>query len=394
MEGTTRALPRASSQWARVNSLGQALPCQSPENERSRTPRWGSVASAPTPAKSAEQAQPRPPRRGAAAARRLGRGALARRDHEHDGGERVGQGVAVEPLDAVEDLHRRDARHVEDERHAEVGEGPDEDQRAAREEARQDERQRHPAEAPPGARPEVLRHLLERRVELGERGREVEVEDGEEPEGVHRDDPREARLGQPVDRAGGGRQAEEGDGRVERALRAEQVLHADRAHEGRQDHRREEGGRQQAAEREVVPVVEHRQRQRHAGRRRGGGDADEQGVEQALAVDRVAEDDADVVQGQPAPGRAERLLQDGQGRVDEARGHAGRDGDEEDPGGASVHGLSGACDGPARARPRGGSWPGSRRPARACGRRRRGGRASRARGRPCRRRGRAGRRRR
>ena len=71
---------------------------------------------------------------------------------------------------------------VEDQRHAEFGERPDEDDGAAGEEAGHDERQRDFAEAAQAGAAEVFRGLLHRRVDVGERGDDVEVDDRVEAE--------------------------------------------------------------------------------------------------------------------------------------------------------------------------------------------------------------------
>lgn len=70
-----------------------------------------------------------------------------------------GKWIARDLLDAIENLHARDAREIENQRHAEFGEGEDEDDRAARKQARHDERKRDAAEAAEAGAAEVLRCL-------------------------------------------------------------------------------------------------------------------------------------------------------------------------------------------------------------------------------------------
>ena len=97
----------------------------------------------------------RPDRARAAARRRLGhhrvagvseselaRGVEQHGAREHHHHERERKRIPGDLLDSIKNLHRGDARDVEDERDAELGEREDEHDRAAREKAGHDERQR------------------------------------------------------------------------------------------------------------------------------------------------------------------------------------------------------------------------------------------------------------
>ena len=62
----------------------------------------------------------------------LAQGVECDRAGEHDGHERIGERVAADFFKTVEDLHRSDARIIENQRYAEFSEGPNEYDGAAR----------------------------------------------------------------------------------------------------------------------------------------------------------------------------------------------------------------------------------------------------------------------
>ena len=90
----------------------------------------------------------------------------------------------------------------------------------------------------PGAA-EILRGLLHRRIDVGERGDGVEVDDRVERKRLDDGDAPELVRREPVERPAVRPQAELDDEGVERAVLPEDLLDADGADERRQDHRDE-----------------------------------------------------------------------------------------------------------------------------------------------------------
>ena len=103
-------------------------------------------------------------------------------------------------LDAVEDLHRRDAREIEDQRHAQLGKGEDEDDGAAGKKAGHDQRQRDPPEPLEARAAKVFRCLLHRGIEIRHRGHEIEIENRIERDRFEHDDEPEASVAEEINR--------------------------------------------------------------------------------------------------------------------------------------------------------------------------------------------------
>lgn len=213
---------------------------------------------------------------------------------EHDDGECVGLGGAGDLLDAVEDLDGGDGVEVEHQRGAEFGEGPDEDDGAAGEEAGADEGERDPEESSPGSDAEILGGLFEGGVEVGEGGSRVQIEDGIEVEGFGDDDPPELGFAEDVPVG-----AEEG---VEGAGSSEDGLEADGADERGEDEGDEDDRVPESFEGVAVLGAEEGERERDEEAEEGGGAGDEEGVEQAAEEERVFEDEGDMVEGEAGAG--------------------------------------------------------------------------------------------
>jgi hypothetical protein len=84
-------------------------------------------------------------------------------------------------------------------------------------------------------------------------------------------------------------------GRVEHAVLSEDLLEADRAHKRGQDHRHQQQPGQERLAGEPVAVRQPGQRQRDQQRQRGGSEPEQQAVQQAFRVHRVAKDPAQVL---------------------------------------------------------------------------------------------------
>jgi hypothetical protein len=155
---------------------------------------------------------------------------------EHHGDKRVRERVSADVLQAVIDLDARHLRVVEDQRRAEFREDPDENDRAAREQAGVDERQRDPAEAPQARAAEVLGRLLHGRVDVRQRGDGIKVDDRVERERLDHSDAPELVRREPVERPAAGPEAQVDQECVHGPVLAEDLLDAYCPDEGRKDH--------------------------------------------------------------------------------------------------------------------------------------------------------------
>ena len=130
-------------------------------------------------------------------------------------------------------MRRQHVLHVEEQRGREVVEHLHEDERGARDVARHRERQDDAAEEPEAGRAEVLRRLLHRAIDIGERCREVDEDEGKVVHGLDEDHAVEPFHEGNLDAEG---VVEE---KVYGAVAAEQELHCHGADEGRHDQRDE-----------------------------------------------------------------------------------------------------------------------------------------------------------
>ena len=221
----------------------------------------------------------------------------------------------------VVDLAGRAARVVQHEGGAELGEARDEDERPAGEEARHDEREGDAAEDRPAPAAEVGGGLLHRGVDVGERGADVEEDDRVERERLDEDDADVARLAEPVDRPA----AEDG---VERPVGPEHLGDADGAHEGREDERDENQRAEGLLPGELEAVREPGERNREAGGEERRAEGDAEAVEEALRVDRVAEDAEQVLGREAAVDEAPAADDLEERPEEEAPQHDGEKGEE------------------------------------------------------------------
>ncbi len=241
-----------------------------------------------------------------------------RRD-KHDDDEGEGEGVAADVLDAAENLHGGDAAEVEHEGHAELGEGPDEDDDAAGKEAGHDERKGDATELAEAGAAEVFGSFLHGRVDVGQGGDEVEIEDGVKVQGIHHHDAEHAALAQPVDGMIGVEQMKGLEKGIERAFLAEDLFDPDGADERRQDHGNENERGEEALAGKEVAVGQEGERQGNGGGEQGAPDGHLDRVPQTLEVNGIAEDLDDVVEGETAAGLTESA----------AEGFPNRKGEEE-----------------------------------------------------------------
>ena len=132
--------------------------------------------------------------------------------------------------------------------------------------------------------------------DVGEGGLEVEVGDGVEAEGDEGGESPEAAAGEPVDALVGGEEVEvlEGDG--EGAEGAEELLHADGADEGGEDHGCEDEGGEEGFAGEVVAGGDQGEREGDEVAEEGDGQAEGEGGEELGTEGSVGEDAAEPVE--------------------------------------------------------------------------------------------------
>ena len=218
-------------------------------------------------------------------------------EHHHHEGKR--ERVAGDFLDAVENLHRRDAREIEDQRHAQLGKGEDEDDGAAGKKARHDQRQRDPPKPPEARAAEVFCRLLHRGIEIRERGGQVQKEDRIEVQRIERDHAPHPPGAEPVDGLARAEHTQFHEQRIERAVLAEHLPNADGSDERRQDHRHEDRRGEELFPRKLKPVRHKSQRQREGQRRDRAATREQQRVAQSFEVDAVAENLTDEIPRHP-----------------------------------------------------------------------------------------------
>ena len=246
--------------------------------------------------------------------------------HRH---QRERERVSSDVLDPRKNLDRRHAVEREHERHAKLGERPDEDDRAARKQPRHDERQRDFAEFPEPGAAEVFRRLLHRGIHVGQRRQHIEVEDRVKVERVHDDHPPEPALAQPVHRVRGIHEPERFQERVERARLTEDLLHPDRPDKRRQDHRDQDECSEQGLSRKKKPVADHGERQRDGGGEQRAEKPHQERIPQPLEIDGIAENLADIIEGERPVRPDKRALQSPENRPDKKQREERRS-DEED----------------------------------------------------------------
>ena len=209
---------------------------------------------------------------------------------EHDDSERVGTRGVFDFFEAIENLHAGDFAVVEHEGRAQFGEGPDEDDGCASEDAWAHERQGDGGEPFPRAGAEIFGGFVECGVKVGEGGGGVEIDDGVEREGLHEDNSGDFGVAKDVKLG-----AEES---VEGTFAAEQCSHADGADEGGQDERHEDDCGEEAFAGEFVAGTDDGQRQGDGDGGDGGHCRELEAVEQARQEARVLEDQQDVLEGE------------------------------------------------------------------------------------------------
>jgi len=169
-------------------------------------------------------------------AKRVKRGRQNQQDHDQS----IGKRVVAEILDRGKNLHRGDTVVIEDQRHAQFGKGPDEGDRGAGEKPGHDQGQGDPPQPPPGRRPQVGGRLFQCGIEIGQRRRDIQVDDGIEVKHVHEHHARHPPFPQPVDGLIGGDEAQQNQQAVQGAGLSQDGLDPQRADEGRQDQRRQQ----------------------------------------------------------------------------------------------------------------------------------------------------------
>jgi hypothetical protein len=261
------------------------------------------------------------------------------RARDHHGDERIRERVAANILQSREDLHAGDLRIVKDERRAELGEHPDENDRRAREQPRLDEGKGDLPEAAQPRAAEVLSRLLHGGVDVGEGRDGVQVNDGVEGERLHDRDAPKPVGGKPVEGPALRPESQVDDERVDGPVLPEDLLDPDRADKGGQDHRNEHGGIEDPLEGIKKPVRNVRQGHGDHQRKRRARAGQEKRVAEPDDVGRIAEQGAEEGKGDPPIGVDESAPDDLQNRPEEEdREKGGRD-DEHHPGRGPRHGA-------------------------------------------------------
>ena len=241
------------------------------------------------------------------------------RGEEHHGDEGEGRGVGADVLEAVENLDASDLRVVEDQRSAEFGERPDEDDRAAGEEAGLYQREGDFPETTEAGAAKILGGFLHRGVDVGEGGDGVEVDDRVERERLDDDDAPELVCGEPIEGPPGRAEVELDEEGVESAVLAENLFDPDRADKGRQNHRDQHERAEQSfpGEEKTVADKGERQSDRHG---EGGRRArEEEGVAQTAEVGGVGQNGREVGEGESTVGIDESAAENLVNRPDEKR---------------------------------------------------------------------------
>ena len=221
-----------------------------------------------------------------AAERDLGKGEKNGRQEDHEDDQAVPHRVLVDVGEHVEDPDGDEVPVVEDERRAQVGERPDEDDDGPGEIAGEHEGPGDPAEEPEARGAEIAGGFLHVGVDVGHRGRDGHVKDRVEVEHLQDDHGPESSA-QPVDRLPDHAGIEQEE--VDRAEAGEHLLHPHGADEGRQDERDEEKAGHEGFEGELVAVHDpgHRDGQERREQRDSEGEVD--AVEDELPVRGVGE---------------------------------------------------------------------------------------------------------
>ena len=200
--------------------------------------------------------------------------------------------------------------------------------RGAGEQAGVDERQRDAPKAPQAGAAETGGGFLHRRVDVGQRGNRVEVDDRIKAEGLDQDDPEEWARRKPIKGPTRRAQAERDEQGVDRAVLPEDLLDANRAHERRQNHRNQQEGGQQALARIPVPVGKQGEGHRNQQSQHRGRDRQQEGVLQAPEIQRIRKQLTQRGEAEASVGVNETALEDLEDRPKEEHGKEHR-GDRE-----------------------------------------------------------------
>jgi hypothetical protein len=220
-------------------------------------------------------------------------------DQHHDD-QRVRQRVARHLRQPMKNLHGRDGVKVEHQWRTKLGEAPDQNDRPAREQSRPHQWQRDSPENRATRCAKVRRRLFHRRIDVRQRGRDVQEEDRIERQRLDENDAEQSRVAEPVDRRVAVNESDFRRDRRQRSEPPENLPHPNRADERRQDQRHQQ---QCVDDRFAAKVISHgKNRQRHADAnahdRHANGD--ERTVDQPLAKVGVEKDRLEVAEREPA----------------------------------------------------------------------------------------------
>ena len=250
----------------------------------------------------------------AAAEEFLGQVEERQRDQDDEDDQSVSQGVRVDVGGHVEDLDGHHFAKFEDQRRAQVREGPDEDDDRAGEVSGQHERERDGAEQAETPRAHVAGRLFQAGVHVGQSGGDVEIHDGVEVQRLEDHHAPEPASPEPVDgRVDESRFQQE---QVDRSEPGEHLLHPDGAHERRHDHGHQRESAQQALPDEIVPDQGVGHGQGDDGRQGGGDDAQFEAVQQGALLDRALQHQPEELDGELFV-RVEGVQQDVQERIEQ-----------------------------------------------------------------------------
>ena len=233
------------------------------------------------------------------------------REDEKHSNERKRKRVASNVLDPIKYLNRSHAVELKHERDAELGERPDESDRASGKEPGHDERQRDFAELAESGASEVFGGLAHSRIDVSQSRKDVQIEDGIKMQRVHRDHANKPSPPEPVHRMQGVHQPESLKKGIQRSCLPKDLLHSNCPHKRREDHWHQNQSAEKRLAGKNKPIAQEGEREGDARGQRRAAKPHEERVPEALKIDRIAENLEDIVERglsiRPDKGPAKRL---------------------------------------------------------------------------------------
>ena len=239
---------------------------------------------------------------GGPAERELAGGIEQNRRGKHHHHQREGKRIPADVFNSMKNLDGGHAREIEHQRHAEFGEGPDENNRPAGKNSRHDERERDFAKLPEARASEVFGSLLHRGVHIRQRGEDIQVDDRIEIQRDERHHTPNPPLAQPIDRRLGIQHSQVHQKGIQCALLPEDLLHPDRSHKWRHDHRNQDQSAQNRLAGKNKAVAHPSERHRDQAGKHGAEDPDSERIPQSLEIKWIPENLGDVIEREPPIG--------------------------------------------------------------------------------------------